>query len=243
MFIGHIGVAMGAKVAAPRIPLGTLVIAAQFVDLLWPVLLLAGIEHARVVPGIMAASSLEFTDYPISHSLLTVLGWGALVGGLYWILRRRIMSTAYRADAHDPVGGLYWVLRREARGAWVLGAVVVSHWVLDLLVHQPDLPLFPGGPRLGLGMWNSLPASMALELGILILGTVLYLRATRARDAVGRVALWAFVLILAVIYLSSLFGPPPPDARTVAQTGLAGWLLVLWGYWIDRHRKAGGGES
>lgn len=216
MFIGHIGVAMGAKAAAPRVSLGTLIIAAQFIDLLWPLLVLAGVEHVRIAPGMLAASSLEFTDYPISHSLLTVLGWSVLVGGLYW------------------------AVRRQARGAWVLGAVVVSHWVLDLIVHQPDLPLAPGGgPRLGLGVWNSLPVSVALELGLLALGAALLLRATRARDAVGRYALWAFVLALAAIYLSSVFGPPPPDVRTVALTGLTGWLLVLWGYWIDRHRTAG----
>jgi hypothetical protein len=108
VFVGHFAVALGAKKAAPRVPLGTLVIAAQFLDLLWPILLLAGIEHVRIVPGIMAATSLEFVDYPISHSLLAVLGWGLLIEGLYW------------------------AVRRLAFAAWVLGAAVVSHWVLDL---------------------------------------------------------------------------------------------------------------
>lgn len=119
MFIGHFAVAMGAKSVAPRVSLGTLIIAAQFLDLLWPALLLAGIESVRIVPGIMEATSLEFVNYPISHSLLAVLGWALLVGGLYW------------------------TVRRHARGAWVLGAAVVSHWILDLIVHQPDLPDHP----------------------------------------------------------------------------------------------------
>jgi len=215
VFIGHFAVAMGAKSVAPRVSLGTLIIAAQFLDLLWPALLLAGIESVRIVPGIMEATSLEFVNYPISHSLLAVLGWALLVGGLYW------------------------TVRRHARGAWVLGAAVVSHWILDLIVHQPDLPIIPGGgPRVGLGIWNSLAATLAIELGLLALGVAAYLSATRSRDAVGRYAFWALVIVLAGIYLASAFGPPPPDVRSLAATGLAGWLLVLWGYWIDRHRTA-----
>jgi hypothetical protein len=215
VFLGHFAVAMGAKRVAPHASLGTLVLAAQFADLLWPLLLLAGLEHVRIAPHIMAATSLEFVDYPISHSLLSLLGWGVLVGGLYW------------------------VVRRQARAAWVVGAAVVSHWVLDLIVHQPDLPLIPGGgPRLGLGVWHSVPATLALEFGFFALGIALYLNTTQARDGIGRIAFWAFVVVLAGIYLAAAFGPPPPSVSALAATALAGWLLVLWGYWIDRHRTS-----
>ncbi len=211
MFLGHYAVALGAKKAAPKTSLGTLVLAAQFADLLWPVLLLAGIENVRIVPGM--PGSLDFVDYPISHSLVTLVGWGLLFGALYW------------------------AIRRYARGAWVVGAAVVSHWVLDLIVHVPDLPLVPGGTaRLGLGLWKSLPATLLVELGLFVIGIVLYTSSTVARDRVGRYALWAFVAVLSVIYLAATFGPPPPNVTTLAVTGLGGWLFVLWGYWIDRHR-------
>ena len=123
---------------------------------------------------------------------------------------------------------LHWIIRRHTRGAWIVGAAVVSHWVLDLIVHRPDLPLFPGGgPRLGLGLWNSLPATLAAEFGLFILGIGLYLNASVARDAVGRYAFWAFVASLGALYLAASFGPPPPSVTALATTGLAGWLWVL----------------
>ena len=217
MFLGHYAVAMGAKKAAPRGSLGTLVLAAQFADLLWPVLLLAGVEHVRITPGITAVTPLEFVDYPISHSLATLIGWALVIGGLYWLLRR------------------------DSRGAWIVGGVVVSHWIIDLIVHRPDLPLFPGGSaRFGFGLWNSIPGTWLVELGLFVLGIVVYVRATAARDAVGRYAFWIFVASLVVIYVASSFGPPPPNVTTLAASALAGWLFVLWGYWIDRHREPAG---
>jgi len=105
-------------------------------------------------------------------------------------------------------------------------------------VHRPDLPLIPGGTaRLGLGLWNSLPATLLVELGLFAIGIVLYAGSTVARDTVGRYAFWAFVVMLFVLYLAATFGPPPPNTTTLAATGLGGWLLVLWAYWIDRHRE------
>ena len=128
MFIGHFGVALAAKKVAPKTSLGTLILGAQFADLLWPILLLAGVEQVEIVPGITRVSPFDFTDYPISHSLLMLLVWSVVVGGIYYALRR------YR------------------RGALVIAAAVISHWILDFIVHSPDLPLRPGGElRLGLG--------------------------------------------------------------------------------------------
>ena len=214
MFIGHFAVAFAAKPLAPKISLGTLFIAAQFIDLLWPTLLLLGLERVQIVPGATRVTPLVFEHYPISHSLLGVAVWAALIGGLYWLVRR------------------------ERKGALLLAALVVSHWLLDLVVHQPDLPIAPGSAlRLGMSAWSSLPVTLAIELTLFAGGVWLYLRSTRATDAIGTWACWGLVLFLLAIYAGNLFGSPPPSAAAIAWVGQAQWLLVLWGYWLDRHRQ------
>ena len=213
MFLGHFGLGFGAKRFAPAVSLGALFLAAQFVDLLWPTFLLLGVETVAIEPGITVVTPLDFVSYPISHSLLAAFIWGALFGAGYQ------------------------VLRKYPRGAWALGGLVVSHWYLDWFMHRPDLPLLPGGSRLvGLGMWNSLPLTLVLELGFLALGLWSYLRATRAVDRVGTVALWSLVGFLLVVYAANLLGEPPPSVVALAWVGQAQWLLVAWGYWIDAHR-------
>jgi hypothetical protein len=118
---------------------------------------------------------------------------------------------------------------------------VVSHWILDLLSHRPDMPLLPrGGPKLGFGLWNSLPATLAVELALFAAGLALYARATAPRDRIGVWALWGFAGFMIAIYLGSVFGPPPPSVPAVAWGGFAMWLLIAWGYWIDRHRRPRG---
>jgi membrane-bound metal-dependent hydrolase YbcI (DUF457 family) len=213
MFLGHYGLAFAAKRAAPRTSLGALTFAAQFLDELWPILLLLGIEKVRIVPGLMAASPLDFVHYPFSHSLLMAVVWGALIGGVYYLLRR------------------------HGRGAWVIAILVVSHWFLDLVVHRPDLPLWPGAnsPKYGWGVWNSVAGTYAIELAIYAIGIVIYLRATRALDKVGSWGLWAYVIVLALIYVSSN-GSPPPSERALAWTALGIWLFVPWAWWVDKHR-------
>ena len=214
MFVGHFGVGFGAKAAAPKTSLGTLFLAAQFIDLLWPSLLLVGLETVRIAPGITTVTPLDFTSYPWSHSLLTVLVWAALFAGVYFLLKK------------------------YPKGAWVCAAAVVSHWVLDLLVHRPDLPLVPGAStRVGLGLWSSLPATLVVELGIFSIGVWLYLRTTRATDRVGSIALWSLIGFLVIVYFGNLFGPPPTDVAALAWVGHAQWLLIPWAYWIDRHRE------
>jgi hypothetical protein len=215
MFIGHFGVGFGAKSIAPRISLGTLFLAAQFLDLLWPTLLLLDLEQVRIVPGATAVTPLLFVHYPISHSLLAVLGWAVLVGGLYF------------------------GLKREARSALVLGMLVVSHWLLDVIVHRPDLPLYPGSAvKLGLDVWASLPLTLLLEGSLFATGVWLYARFTTAADAKGRWGFYGLVAFLVFIYAGNLFGAPPPSARAIAWVGQAQWLLVLLGYWVDGHRHA-----
>jgi hypothetical protein len=213
MFIGHYGVALAARRVAPRRSAGTYVTASIFIDLLWPVLLLLGLEHVAIVPGLLPTSALEFTSYPISHSLLTVIGWGALFGGVVF------------------------ALTKDVRGAMAAGALVVSHWFLDLLVHVPDLPLWPGGPVAGLGAWRSAPATFVLETAFLLGGLAVYLRATRARDRIGRVAPWVLIVLLYAAWLGGMFGPPPPDWQTVAWSANLQWLFVALAWWFDRHRS------
>jgi membrane-bound metal-dependent hydrolase YbcI (DUF457 family) len=214
MFVGHIGVAFAAKRVAPRTSLGTLVGAAVFLDLVWPIFVLAGAEMVRIDPGNTAFTPLDFVHYPFTHGAVAVMLWSAALGAL--------------------------VLARtgDGRGAAVVGALVASHWVLDLVTHRPDLPLLWSEPKVGLGLWNSVPATLAVELAIFAAGVALYVRATRPRDRAGGIALWALVLFLLVVYAANVLGPPPPSARAVAVAGLAQWLFVPWGAYIDRHRSA-----
>jgi hypothetical protein len=215
MFVGHFGVGFGAKAAAPGASLGTLFLAAQFLDLLWPSLLLAGLEQVRIAPGITRVTPLDFTHYPISHSLAAAAGWGVLFGLLYG------------------------ALRRDRRAGAIVGAAVVSHWVLDLVVHRPDLPLFPGGAeRLGFGLWQSLAGTLAVELPLFLAGVWWYVRSTRSLDRAGTWGLFGLAVLLLAIYGANLAGPPPPSVAAIAWIGQAQWLLVVWGYWIDRHRVA-----
>jgi len=213
VFLGHYGLALAAKRVAPRTSLGALTFAAQFLDELWPILLLLGVEQVRVVPGYMTTSPLEFVSYPYSHSLLMSIVWGALIGGMYYLLRR---------DRH---------------GAWVMGLLVVSHWFLDVPMHARDLPLWPGAssPKVGWGWWNSIILTYLPELVIYATGLALYLRSTRATDRVGSWGLWAYVLLLAVVFFAS-GGSPPPSERTLAWMALAIWIFVPWAWWVDRHR-------
>jgi membrane-bound metal-dependent hydrolase YbcI (DUF457 family) len=213
MFIGHFGVGFGAKPLAPRVSLGTLFFAAQFVDLLWPMLLLLGFERVRVDPEATVVTPLAFDHYPISHSLLMTLFWALLVGTGYFLLRK------------------------NRTGAVVLGGLVLSHWVLDLFMHRPDLPLYPGAAtEVGLNAWSSLPLTLAIEIPLFALGVWLYTRSTSPRDAMGRWGLVGLVTFLLVVYASNLFGPPPPSALAIAWVGQAQWLIVLWAYWVDKHR-------
>ena len=214
MFIGHFGVGLGAKAAAPRVSLGTLFLAAQFLDLLWPTLLMLGIERVQILTAPVQGPPLAFVHYPISHSLLTTLVWAGLFAGIYFAARR------YRT------------------GAWVLGLLVLSHWLLDLLVHYPDLPLYPGSAlHVGFALWSFPKAELLLELLIFVVGVVFYLRATRASDAIGKWTLWALLLFLVFIQIANSIGSPPPSVSALAWVGQAQWLLVIWGYWVDRHRR------
>ena len=213
MLIGHYAVAFAAKRAVPAVSLGTLFLAAQLIDGLWPVFNLLGLERVEIAPGDTAFTPLRFVHYPITHSLVMCAVWAVLFGAAYYLVRR------YRA------------------GALMVTALVMSHWILDFVAHRPDLPLYPGGSTyVGLGLWQSVPATLAVEGTMFVAGLWLYLASTRPRDRTGAFALWALVVVLLAAYFAAAFGPPPPSPDAVAWSGLAGWLTVAWGYWIDRHR-------
>lgn len=214
MFIGHYGIALAAKHLAPRTSLGTLVLAAEFLDVLWPIFLIAGVEHVRIAPGITRVVPLDFYDYPVSHSLVTTVGWCIAFAVVYYLLQR------YRY------------------GAWVLGALVLSHWFLDALVHRPDMPVTPRGLLVGLGLWNSIAATVIAEGGLLVIGLIVYLNTTTARDGIGRWAFWTLIILLTAIWVNSLRGAPPPSLHALEWTTLSLWITVAWGWWADCHRNA-----
>jgi hypothetical protein len=212
LFIGHQGVAFAAKRAAPEVSLGALFLATMWLDLVWPVFLLLGVETVEIKPGITKVTPFDFISYPWSHSLLFAGLWGVAFGTVYWLFKR------------------------DGRGALVLGLVVTSHWVLDLIVHRPDLPLYPGSVRLGLDLWDSLAATLAAEFFVFAGGLWIYLRTTIAKDLVGRFALAGLVAFLVLLYLAVLFGPYPTDWHGVAYSSFLGSLLPLWAWRTDRHR-------
>jgi len=214
MFLGHFGIGFGAKKAAPGLSLGLLFLAAQFLDLIWPTLLLFKIEQVEIIPGISKVTPLKFTHYPISHSLLMVIFWSLLVGVIYWLMKKNI------------------------KYALVLALCVISHWLLDLIVHIPDLPLYPGSSaEVGMGLWNYPWLTILAEGIFFTAGILIYINKTKAINAVGKYGLLTLILLLILIYTVNLAGPPPPDVSAIAWTGHLQWLFVLFAFWIDRNRK------
>jgi membrane-bound metal-dependent hydrolase YbcI (DUF457 family) len=214
MFIGHFAVGFAAKKFAPRASLAPLVAAPLFADILWPPFLLLGLEHVRIDPGNTLYTPLDLYDYPWSHSLLMSVVWATAFALIYHLI------THYRA------------------GATAIWIGVVSHWVLDWITHRPDMPLYPGGgPKFGLGLWNSVPGTMMVELSMFAVGVLFYIQTTRARDGIGRSAFGVFVVVLLALYLGDRFSPPPASVSEIAWPGVVLTVIVLpWTWWFDRHR-------
>lgn len=213
MFLGHFAVALVAKKAVPAVSLGTWIVAAQLLDVLWPVFLLAGWEKVAVDPGNTRVTPFDFLHYPWSHSLAMAALW----------------AVGFAA--------VHFGFRRNFKAACLLAAVVLSHWFLDFLTHRPDLPLYPGGAKVGFGLWNNLPVTLFAELGMFAAGIFLYESSTRPLDKVGSRSLALFTMVLLVTYVGNIFGPPPPaDTSVIAWAGLSLWILFAWAFWFDRHR-------
>lgn len=218
MFIGHFAVGFAAKKIAPQASLPALLFAPLFADILWPVLVALGAERVRIDPGNTVYTPLDFVSYPWSHSLLMLAIWGGLIGAFF---RKR------------PDGNRIWL---------VVAALVVSHWFLDWITHAPDMPLYPGGERYGLGLWNNVTMTMVVEIVMFAAGVALYATSTRARDRTGRWAFYALVSLLFVVFVGDSLDPSPPPSIPAIWIGalVATALTLLWAWWIDRHREHSG---
>lgn len=214
MFLGHYAVGLAAKKVAPRASLGALIAAPILLDLIWPIFLLLGWEHVTIEPNKNPFLRLAFDFYPISHGLVAVVGWATLFASLYFGFTRYVV------------------------GAIAIWVGVVSHWLLDLIVHRPDLPLYSGSRVFGFGLWNYRAVTIGIELALLGLGIFLYLRQTIAKDRIGNYVFWAFILFLLAAFGAATFGPPPRSLKMLAITTLFTWLFIPWAWWFDRHRES-----
>jgi hypothetical protein len=217
MFLGHYGLALAVKRVEPKVSLGTLFIACQLADVVWGVCLLLGWEHVRILDDPNPLLTLQFYDYPISHSLLGAVGWGLFAAAAYYSWPTRDTTRHWQASA-------------------LVGAVAASHWLLDLLVHMPDLPLAGNdSAKLGLGLWRHLGLSVALELAALAAGAAVYWARRSRRHPVRPVRLALLLAVLVGIYLASIWSPPPPSVTAIGLTDVAGLLLLgLLAGWADR---------
>jgi len=221
MFIGHFAMGLGAKRFAPGVSLGVLLLACQLADLIWPNLVLLGIETLSIEPGITVMTPLNFSSYPFSHSLLALVIWATIFAALYLVLSRS-----------------------GTRAAIVIAALVFSHWVLDALSHRPDMPIgFGDTAKVGMGLWNYPLIAVPVELLLFGIGVWLYSRCTRPLNRRGSIGLWVLVVFLLAIYLANIIGPPPPSTAAVAWSAQAMWLIVAWGFWVDRNRSGNGSAA
>jgi membrane-bound metal-dependent hydrolase YbcI (DUF457 family) len=215
MFVGHYGVGFAAKKVEPSIPVWVLFLAVQFLDILWAPFVLLGIERVRIVPGITASNPLDLYYMPYSHSLGAAALWACAGGLLYQLFGR-------------PSG---------RRAAVVVGLAVFSHWILDFIVHRPDLPLYDNSAKVGLGLWNVPALALGLEAALLFGAMWLYLRAHPGRSR-GTVA---FGVTMLGIQAYVFFGPPPVSANAAASTALVAYALfagVIW--WLQDRRTSSG---
>ena len=217
MFVGHYGPAFAAKAASKSIPLWVVFVAVQLVDVWWAVFVLLGIEKVRIVPGITATNPLDLYYMPYTHSLVGAVLWSTAAGFIYYLVRRVDGSLA----------------------ALIVGAAVFSHWVLDLLVHRPDLPLYDDTFKVGLGLWNYPVPAFLLELGVLFGGMYLYLKATEPVSRAGRYGMVIFGIAMAAVQWIAFFGPPPVSDKAAAITALV-FYGVFAGvvHWLEKQRIA-----
>ena len=198
MFVGHYGVAFAVKTPRNNIALWVLFVAVQLLDFLWAPFVLLGIEKVRFVPGITATNALDLYYMPYTHSLIGALFWSAVAFAIYKIGWRNIASNS---------------------AASLVGVAVFSHWLLDLIVHRPDLPIYDNTFKVGFGLWNYRGIEFVLEIGILLIGTVLYLKRNGA--IARKIVIIIFVAALVLIQASNTFVRRPPNSdRAFAITAL-----------------------
>ena len=214
MFVGHYGPSFLAKRADQSVPLWVLFLAVQLMDVFWALFVLLGIEHVRIVPGFTKTNPLDLYDMPYTHSL---------PGSLAWALLAAIV---------------YGLVTRNRRGALLVGAAVFSHWILDLIVHRPDLALWDNTAKVGFGLWDYPVLTLALE-GLLVFGGLaLWLAVTRTRPGSHAYSLPVLVGIVVALQVGMLVGPPPPSDRAMAVTALLSYFAIAGVVaWLERGRE------
>ena len=214
MFVGHYGVSFAIKGANKSVPLWLLFVAVQLVDVLWAIFVMIGIEKVRITPGITATNPLDLYYMPYTHSLVGALFWSAVAFIGYKIARRKAGYIAL-----------------------LLAVAVFSHWLLDLIVHRPDLPLYDDTLKMGLGVWNYPAPAFALEIAVLFAGVVIYLRSSKAVSVAGRYGVMAFAILLIFLQAVVFFGAPPTSPLAAALTALLSYIvLAAIAYWLERKR-------
>ena len=214
MVLGHFGFGLGAKKFAPRLSLGWIFLAVEFADILWPDLILLKVEKVEIQPE-NAHFPFNFIYYPFTHSLLMLLLWGALFGLVYWLIRK------------------------DRQSALVLAICVCSHWFLDLVVHRPDLPLYPGdSPMYGFGVWDWPVITAVIEGLLFVVGLMFYLRATKPKNKMGVWGFWLTMVLLVLGHIAGVMSPPPATVEAIGWSAQVMWVFVLLGFWVDRNRVA-----
>jgi len=215
MFVGHYGVSFAFKSLEKPLPLWLLFIAVQFVDVLWAVFVPLGIEKVRITPGITASNPLDLYYMPYSHSLVAALLWSGAGFVGYKLTRRRATYAAF-----------------------LLSGAVFSHWVLDLIVHRPDLPLYDDTYKMGFGVWNYPALAFALEGSLLFGGMLLYLRSTSAVSRLGKFGMPVFSIVLLAVQAVVFFGAPPSSPSAAALTAILSYVVfAAVVYWLEKKRR------
>ena len=204
MFVGHYGVSFAAKPAARSVPLWVWFIAVQWLDVVWSILVLLGIERLRITPGFTEANPLDLYYMPYTHGLPGAIALSLLLGGIVAV----------------------FVTEHRGRTLLLVGAAAFSHWLLDLVVHTPDLPLYDNTAKVGFGLWRHVGVSFPLELIVLGAGAWLYARALPPSGVKGAALFWGYIGALAALQVYANFGPPPSSPRDMALTAL-GLYVVL----------------
>lgn len=215
MFVGHYGPSFAIKSVDRSIPLWLLFVAVQLVDIFWAIFVLIGVEKVRIVPDITATNPLDLYYMPYTHSLIGALAWAGAAAVMYKLTPR--------------LGN--W------KAGWLIAAAVFSHWILDLLVHRPDLPLYDNTAKVGLGLWNYPALAFALEAALLFGGMYLYFRKTKAVTPGGRYGMVVFGVIMLAVQGWVFFGPPPGSDKQLAVTALLSYgIFAAVIYWLEKKR-------
>jgi hypothetical protein len=205
MFVGHYSVAFAVKSEKNKIPLWVLFVAVQLLDFLWAPFVLLGVEKMRIVPGITAANPLDLYYMPYTHSLIGALVWSG------------IAFVAYKVT---PNG------KAKMTAALIVGFAVFSHWILDLLVHRPDLAIYDDTLKVGFGLWNYKHLEFGVEVAILVGGILIYLKRNVVSSVVRKWCIAIFGLLLILIQAGNTFGSRPLSSdRAVAVTALISYTV------------------